>query len=202
MLNNSISYNTFTGEVFQPSDNFVPLLWNHSVLGAPRAECSIPGSSGCFLCCKHTLLIHGQFFIHQDVQILLCRAALHSPVGIDRVNFLDPGARHLLLGLGWNLMRSTSTLVASTDPWGTLLTIIGFYLDWVNYLSCWLWFFGCSYPANLLFTKSIHLNPALSSLEVRMLWGILSEALQKSRYLVSLSSSLIFWCSHWVTEDH
>ena len=30
----------------------------------------------CFLCCKNTLLAYVKFFIHQDPQVLLCRATL------------------------------------------------------------------------------------------------------------------------------
>lgn len=43
MLNNSISHIIFTGEVFQPSDNFCAYPLELLCTGGPRAECSIPG---------------------------------------------------------------------------------------------------------------------------------------------------------------
>lgn len=98
MLNNSISYSIFTREVLQPSDDFCASPLEPLCTGGPRAERSV---------CKHTLLVHGQVFIHQDAQVLLCRAALYPPVCIDSGDFLDPGAVLWLV----NLMRSTSTAV-------------------------------------------------------------------------------------------
>ena len=50
-------------------DNHLPVTAGHP--SADAAQDPI-----CFLCCKSTLLAHGQLFTHQDPQVLLCRAAL------------------------------------------------------------------------------------------------------------------------------
>ena len=48
-------------------DNHLPVLTGH-----PSAD--VTQDTICFLSCKSTLLAHVKLFIHQDPQVLLCRA--------------------------------------------------------------------------------------------------------------------------------
>lgn len=210
MLNNSISsQRVLTGEVFQPSDNFHasgtalycgPQSWTQYSrwgLGGAQWENHLPCPGGhwdAFCAASTHCWFKANFSSTRMPKSSAELLSIPQYVLITWINTDQYRALCSVLGLGEpdeiHINTGASTLRDTTHYW--------FLLG--HWAVCWLWFFGCSYSANSLFTEeSIHLNSSLSSLEVRMCGGSCQRPYRSpgTWYL-----ALIHWCSLLVTEDH
>ncbi|KAK4816270.1 hypothetical protein QYF61_014342 [Mycteria americana] len=117
-----LSQPVLIGEVLQPQIIFMALLGRAqagpclSYVGGPRTENSTPAQDAIgFLGCEHTLLSHGQHFIHQYPPVSLRRPALKCRIlHLALLNFMRFARAHLSSLSGCLWMASLPSRVSTT----------------------------------------------------------------------------------------
>ena len=140
---------------------------NHFPLTASLPSSDVAQDMVGLLGCRYTLLAHVELFMHQNSQVLICRAALHEFFSQTVKNIWDCCDKSAA-SCTWNGIPSLycincwKTTSLKTDPWRTPL-ITGLHLD-MESLTATL----CLQPSIQLF---IHWIVHLSNLYLCLMWG-------------------------------